>query len=116
MFPVGHLVKSEVRAIAKKACLPVADKKDSTGICFIGKRNFRSFVQGYIPYQAGTLSRLDGTVVGEHEGAAFYTIGQRKGLKIGGPGDAWFVIGKDIDRNIVYVEQGENHPLFLQRN
>jgi len=110
LFPIGHLPKKEVRAIALKHGLATAEKKDSTGICFIGKRDFKEFISQYIPYQKGLFLTLDGKKVGEHEGMAYYTIGQRKGLGIGGPGDAWFVVDKDPDRNIVYLEQGEEHP------
>lgn len=115
LFPVGHLKKKEVRAIAKKQGLATAEKKDSTGICFIGERNFRNFIHGYLGYTPGFFEQLDGTRVGTHHGVAYYTIGQRKGLAIGGKGDAWFVVGKDVARNIVFVEQGANHPaLFAQ--
>lgn len=110
LFPIGHLQKAEVRKIAKEADLNVHDKKDSTGICFIGKRDFKEFISRYIPYQKGRFETPDGKVVGEHDGAAYYTIGQRKGLGIGGPGDAWFVVSKEIDRNVVIVAQGEDHP------
>lgn len=110
LFPLGGYTKPEVRALAKKANLPTSQKKDSTGICFIGKRNFREFVHNYLPYQKGIMALPDGTPVGEHVGIAFYTIGQRKGLGIGGPGEPYFVVGKEIERNILYVAQGENHP------
>ena len=110
LFPVGDLPKTEVRRIAKELGLPVYDKKDSTGICFIGKRNFKSFISQYIPYQKGHFENLKGDVIGEHDGAAYYTIGQRKGLGIGGPGEAWFVVGKDMQRNVVFIEQGSDHP------
>ena len=110
LFPIGHLPKKEVRALAAKAGLSTAEKKDSTGICFIGKRNFKQFISGYIPYQRGSFVTLSGKVVGTHDGAAYYTIGQRKGLAIGGPGDAWFVVGKDMENNLVLVAQGEDHP------
>ncbi|MFI5334105.1 MAG: tRNA 2-thiouridine(34) synthase MnmA [Chlamydiales bacterium] len=110
IFPVGGMEKTEVRARAKKTGLPNADKKDSTGICFIGKRDFKTFLNRYLPYQKGEFRTLDGKLVGEHDGIAYYTIGQRKGLGIGGPGDAWFVIKKDVEKNIVFIEQGEDHP------
>lgn len=113
LFPVGELPKSEVRKIASAISLPVATKKDSTGICFIGKRDFRPFVQRYLPYSEGPLETIEGKLVGKHEGAAFYTIGQRKGLGIGGPGDAWFVVGKEMERNAVIVAQGEEHPALF---
>ncbi|HSX14282.1 MAG TPA: tRNA 2-thiouridine(34) synthase MnmA [Chlamydiales bacterium] len=116
LFPIGHLRKKEVRELARKFRLPTAEKKDSTGICFIGKRDFKPFVSQYISYRPGDFQRLNGDVVGRHDGAAYYTIGQRKGLGLGGEGEAWFVIEKDISRNIVYVERGENHPeLFHDR-
>ncbi len=110
LFPIGHLEKSAVRSIAQSIGLSVHEKKDSTGICFIGKRDFRSFVSSYLGYRPGDIITEKGVVIGIHLGAAFYTIGQRKGLGIGGQGDAWFVIGKDIEKNHVIVGQGENHP------
>lgn len=110
LFPIGHLPKKEVRLIALEHNLATAEKKDSTGICFIGKRDFKEFISQYIPYQKGPFLTLDGKIVGNHEGMAYYTIGQRKGLGIGGPGEAWFVVDKDPKNNIVYVEQGEDHP------
>jgi tRNA-specific 2-thiouridylase len=110
LFPIGHLKKKEVREIARTHNLPTAEKKDSTGICFIGERNFRNFLSQYIGYQKGNFETLDGKIVGQHEGIAYYTIGQRKGLCIGGPGEAWFVVDKDPKRNAVIVEQGSDHP------
>ncbi|MDP1880539.1 MAG: tRNA 2-thiouridine(34) synthase MnmA [Parachlamydiaceae bacterium] len=110
IFPIGHLEKEEVRRVARTIGLATADKKDSTGICFIGNRDFRIFINQYIPYQPGNFETLSGKVVGVHQGTAFYTLGQRKGLGIGGPGEAWFVIGKDLERGVVYVEQGADHP------
>jgi tRNA-specific 2-thiouridylase len=114
VFPVGHLQKKEVRELAKSHGLATAQKKDSTGICFIGERNFREFLGDYIAYKEGSFETLQGKVVGSHLGVAFYTIGQRKGLKIGGPGEAWFVVGKDVERNVVFVEQGEDHPALYR--
>jgi len=114
LFPVGHLHKAQVRQIAKERGLATSEKKDSTGICFIGKRDFKSFVGGYLGYQSGAFERLSGEIVGHHDGVAFYTLGQRKGLGIGGKGDAWFVIGKDVQRNVVYVEQGQDHPALYK--
>ncbi len=114
LFPVGHLSKQQVRNLAEKHGLATAKKKDSTGICFIGERNFREFLGHYISYKEGPFETLEGKVVGTHQGVAFYTIGQRKGLKIGGPGEAWFVVGKDVKRNVVFVEQGENHPALYR--
>lgn len=110
IFPVGALPKQEVREIARKHHLPTAEKKDSTGICFIGKRNFKEFLKQYIPPQPGNFETGNGEVVGRHESISFYTIGQRKGLGIGGAGEAWYVIGKDVARNVVLVEQGAKHP------
>jgi len=110
LFPIGHLNKKEVREIARKNQLPTAEKKDSTGICFIGERNFHNFLSQYLGYQKGNFETLDGKIVGEHDGVAYYTIGQRKGLRIGGAGEAWFVIEKDVKRNVVVVEQGSDHP------
>ncbi|TYR76776.1 tRNA 2-thiouridine(34) synthase MnmA [Rossellomorea vietnamensis] len=110
MFPIGSIDKKEVREIAKKAELATASKKDSTGICFIGERNFKEFLSNYLPAQPGNMETLDGEVKGRHDGLMYYTIGQRQGLGIGGAGDPWFVIGKDLDRNILFVEQGFDHP------
>lgn len=110
IFPVGDLHKTDVRKLALKYNLPTAQKKDSTGICFIGKRDFKSFVSNYLGYNRGSFQTLNGTIVGTHDGAAFYTIGQRKGLGLGGEGDAWYVVQKDIKRNIVFVERGADHP------
>jgi tRNA-uridine 2-sulfurtransferase len=113
LFPIGHLPKKEVRALARKAGLATSEKKDSTGICFIGKRDFKPFLSQYIGYQEGDFRKLSGEIVGRHDGAAFYTIGQRKGMGLGGEGDAWFVVGKDISQNIVYVERGADHPALF---
>jgi tRNA-uridine 2-sulfurtransferase len=110
LFPIGHLKKKEVRSIASRNRLATSEKKDSTGICFIGERDFRSFISTYIPYQPGNFENTEGKIIGQHVGVAFYTIGQRKGLGIGGPGEAWFVVGKDIERNVVIIEQGADHP------
>ncbi|MGG3181409.1 tRNA 2-thiouridine(34) synthase MnmA [Priestia megaterium] len=106
MFPIGGMEKSKVREIATKANLATASKKDSTGICFIGERNFKEFLSGYLPAQEGNMETFDGNVVGHHDGLMYYTIGQRHGLGIGGNGDPWFVIGKDLERNVLYVGQG----------
>jgi len=110
LFPIGHLAKTDVRAMARAAGLPNYARKDSTGICFIGERDFRDFLKRYLPAQPGEMRTLAGDYMGRHEGAMYYTIGQRQGLGIGGAGQAWYVVEKDIDRNILYVEQGENHP------
>lgn len=109
MFPLGHLPKSEVRKIAKERNLATATKKDSTGICFIGKKNFKEFISEYLPAQPGKMQTLAGEVKGEHDGLMYYTIGQRHGLGIGGEGEPWFVVGKNLAENILYVEQGETN-------
>lgn len=116
LFPVGHLEKPKVREIAKEAGLCTFEKKDSTGICFIGKRNFKDFVSQYIPTSKGDIVSLDGQVVGSHTGAFYYTIGQRKGLGVGGEGDAWFVVDKDIKNNKLIVTQGQDHPSLYTTN
>ncbi len=114
LFPLGELKKGEVRAIAKKAGIPVWEKKDSTGICFIGERNFRKFLSEYIPMKQGEIVTPEGVVVGKHEGVFYYTIGQRKGLGVGGGGNGepWFVIAKDVANNRLIVTQGETEALF----
>jgi tRNA-specific 2-thiouridylase len=120
LFPLGGLRKVEVRRLADEASLPVAAKKDSTGICFIGERNFRSFLSNYIPAQPGELRTPDGNVVGEHAGAMFYTPGQRSGLHIGGraggSGEAWYVVGTDVGVNVVYVDQGHDSTWLQSRS
>ncbi len=113
LFPIGDLEKAQVRAIAKKLALSTKDKKDSTGICFIGERNFKNFLSEYIREKQGDFQTLDGQVVGRHSGAQFYTLGQRKGLGLGGPGLPWFVVAKDIQKNVVYVERGTRHPALF---
>lgn len=115
LFPIGHLIKPQVRAIAKEQGLPIAEKKDSTGICFIGKRPFKAFLENYIKPKPGLFIDEKGFELGHHDGACFYTIGQRKGLKVGGHGKAWFVAGKDVERNQVTLVQGENHPLLYSK-
>ncbi|MBO1003429.1 tRNA 2-thiouridine(34) synthase MnmA [Pseudogracilibacillus auburnensis] len=110
LFPLGHLPKTEVRKIAKDYELATATKKDSTGICFIGERNFKEFLGGYLPATPGEMQTLHGEVKGRHDGLMYYTIGQRHGLGIGGAGDPWFVVGKNLTENILYVEQGESNP------
>jgi tRNA (5-methylaminomethyl-2-thiouridylate)-methyltransferase len=114
LFPVGHLTKPQVREIARRANLKTADKKDSTGICFIGERNFKNFLSTYLPAQRGRIMTLTGETIGEHDGLMYYTIGQRKGLGIGGvgTGEPWFVAEKDLDHNILYVAQGERNPVL----
>lgn len=110
LFPLGDLEKKEVRKIALENNLITAQKKDSTGICFIGERNFSHFLQNYLPNQPGKIMDI-GTeeVLGEHIGLMYYTIGQRKGLSIGGATDKIFVVGKNIQKNILYVAKGENN-------
>lgn len=114
LFPLGALEKGEVRRIAKQVGIPVAEKKDSTGVCFIGERNFRNFLSQYIPMQKGEIVTVDGKVVGEHEGVFYYTIGQRKGLGVGGGGNGepYFVVEKDVQNNRLIVTQGETERLF----
>ena len=114
LFPIGEIEKSEVREIADKLALSIAKKKDSTGICFIGERNFRKFLQNYLPAQEGDIIDIDTLEkVGTHVGVLYYTIGQRKGLGIGGDKGPWFVVGKDVEKNELYVCNGdENEWLF----
>ncbi len=116
LFPVGHLTKPEVRELARAAGLPNHDRKDSTGICFIGERDFKSFLARYLPAQPGDIRTLTGERLGRHDGLMYYTLGQRHGLGIGGAGDAWYVARKDVATNTLYVVQGEHHPvLFSER-
>jgi tRNA-uridine 2-sulfurtransferase len=120
VFPVGELLKPDVRATAAAAGLPVHDKKDSTGICFIGERNFREFLAGYIPPAPGEIRAPEGRLLGEHAGLAYYTLGQRQGLGIGGvqglADQPWYVLHKDLANNVLYVGQGREHPwLFASR-
>ena len=110
LFPIGALQKSEVREIARKYDLATHAKKDSTGICFIGERNFRPFLSKYLAAKPGDFRNLSGKVVGNHGGSAFYTLGQRRGLGLGGEGDCWYVVQKDTEKNVVYVERGAEHP------
>ncbi|MCG6657376.1 tRNA 2-thiouridine(34) synthase MnmA [Halomonas campisalis] len=116
LFPVGELEKSEVRAIAERHDLITARKKDSTGICFIGERRFRDFLQQYLPAQPGVIETPDGEVIGEHMGLMYYTLGQRQGLGIGGlPNHSeapWYVAAKDLERNVLIAVQGKHHPLL----
>jgi len=117
LFPLGHLLKREIREIAREAQLPTSEKKDSTGICFIGERPFREFLNRYLPREPGEMRTPEGKVVGRHEGLMYYTIGQRQGLGIGGSrsssGEPWFVAGKDMQNNVLIVVQGHEHPLLL---
>ena len=116
MFPVGNLAKAEIRAIAREAGLPVSEKKDSTGVCFIGERNFKQFLSGYLPARPGDMVTADGRVVGRHDGLMYYTLGQRRGLGIGGGGNGqrWFVTRKDLEHNRLVVSQGEDDALYAK--
>jgi tRNA-specific 2-thiouridylase len=119
LFPVGELPKAQVRRLAAEAGLPTAAKKDSTGICFIGERDFREFLGRYIPAQPGVIRAVDGMEVGTHAGVFFHTLGQREGLGIGGvrgrPAAPWFVVAKDVAANVLYVDQGEDSPWLRSR-
>lgn len=110
LFPLGDLPKSDVRAIARDAGLPTAEKKDSTGICFIGERDFRSFLARYLPAREGEMRTPDGRVIGHHPGVFYFTLGQREGLQIGGvrgfDAAPWYVVGKDVGDNVLFVAQG----------
>ena len=114
MFPVGDMCKTEVRRIAEEIGLPNAKKKDSTGICFIGERPFREFLHRYLANKPGPIKTPDGRIVGEHIGLSYYTLGQRKGIGVGGSkfgnGEPWFVARKDIPNNTLYIVQGHDHP------
>ena len=116
VFPIGGLVKSEVRRIAREHSFSNAAKKDSTGVCFIGERNFKQFLMQFLPAQPGEMVDETGRVIGRHDGLMYYTLGQRRGLGIGGrndgTGESWFVIGKDLKRNLLIVQQGEHDELF----
>ena len=118
VFPLGELMKGDVRRIARDRGLDVYDKKDSTGICFIGERPFREFLATYIPANPGPMRTPDGDTIGEHEGLMYYTLGQRQGLHIGGihgrPELPWYVVGKDLDENALIVAQGEHELLFSE--
>ncbi len=118
IFPIGELHKNEVRAIAKKLHLKTHDKKDSTGICFIGERKFKNFLNEYLPARTGMIETIEGDVIGTHDGVMFYTIGQRQGLQIGGlkgkPEQPWYVAAKDIARNALIVVQHLAHPALFK--
>lgn len=117
LFPVGELEKPEVRRIAEEQGLATAKKKDSTGICFIGERRFKDFLQQYLPAQPGTIETAEGEVIGKHEGLMYYTLGQRQGIGIGGTKnhgtEPWFVVAKDLDRNVLVIGQGKQHELLF---
>ena len=120
LFPVGEIEKSRVRDMARDAALPTHAKKDSTGICFIGERDFRQFLAQYIPARPGEIRSPEGRLIGEHQGVMYYTLGQRSGLGIGGRhnagGEPWYVVGKDVAANVLYIAQGgENEWLHSER-
>jgi len=116
LFPIGEMKKSDVRRLALEAGLPNHAKKDSTGICFIGERPFREFLNRYLPRIPGPMKTPEGKIVGEHIGLAFYTIGQRKGIGLGGPGEPWYVAEKRLDSNELVVVRGHDHPLLLKKS
>ena len=119
LFPVGELEKPVVRKLAEEAGFDTADKKDSTGICFIGERKFKDFLQRFIPAQPGEIITPEGEVIGEHQGLMYYTLGQRQGLRIGGlktaSDEPWFVVAKDLQKNHLIAGQGHQHPLLLKQ-
>ena len=119
LFPVGELEKSKVREIAEQNRLVTFNKKDSTGICFIGERNFKEFLQKYLPAQPGEIQTPDGIVLGQHDGLMYYTLGQRQGLGIGGrkgfEGAVWYVADKDLENNILIVVNGHDDPLLYHQ-
>ncbi len=118
LFPIGELEKSRVRELAKKAGFDTANKKDSTGICFIGERKFTEFLQRFLPAQPGKITDPDGKEIGQHQGLMYYTLGQRQGLGIGGLKTSseapWFVVDKDLENNRLIAAQGHNHELLLK--
>lgn len=117
LFPIGHLHKTELRKMAEKYGFANHHKKDSTGICFIGERKFKEFLQRYLPTQPGEIRTPEGQYIGQHSGLMYYTLGQRQGLGIGGvknaPDEPWYVLDKDLDNNVLIVGQGHDHPLLL---
>ena len=117
LFPIGKMLKTEVRKIAEEHGLTTATKKDSTGICFIGERKFKDFLQKYLPTQPGKIESSSGDVIGHHNGLMYHTLGQRQGLGIGGlkgtDDSPWYVIKKDLLRNVLIVAQGTNNPLLF---
>ncbi|MDP3517327.1 MAG: tRNA 2-thiouridine(34) synthase MnmA [Pseudohongiella sp.] len=117
LFPVGDLEKTAVRALASAAGLATSSKKDSTGICFIGERKFKDFLQQYLPAQPGDIESVDGEHLGRHQGLMYHTYGQRQGLGIGGlrnhSEDPWYVVGKDLVKNVLVVAQGNDHPALF---
>ncbi len=113
LFPLSALCKSQVRSLAKRHDLPVFDKKDSTGICFIGERRFTEFLKRYLRPHPGDIVDLQGNRLGRHDGLMYYTLGQRHGLGLGGPGEPWYVADKDMRTNLLYVVQGHDHPALM---
>ncbi len=117
LFPIGEMHKPELREMAKQAGFDNYKKKDSTGICFIGERKFREFLQRYLPTQPGEMRTPEGQYIAQHQGLMYYTLGQRQGLGIGGvknaPDEPWYVLEKDLDNNVLIVGQGHDHPLML---
>ena len=117
LFPIGDIEKPKVRALAEQHGLATAKKKDSTGICFIGERRFKDFLQQYLPAQPGDILSLQGEPLGRHQGLMYHTIGQRQGLGIGGRADhseaPWYVVGKDLANNVLLVAQGNDHPALF---
>jgi len=120
LFPIGHLCKPEIRTLAKQAGFANHKKKDSTGICFIGERKFKEFLQRYLPTQPGDMLTPEGKHIGRHHGLMYYTLGQRQGLGIGGvkdaPDEPWYVLEKDLENNVLIVGQGHDHPLMLHKS
>ncbi len=117
VFPLGGMTKADVRRLAEQYRLPNSGKKDSTGVCFIGERKFKPFLQRYLPAMPGEMRTPEGRVVGTHDGLMYYTLGQRRGLGIGGSGtgERWFVLAKDLKDNVLIVAQGRDHPLLYSR-
>lgn len=120
IFPLGNMTKTNVRALAKKLNFPNSDKKDSTGICFIGERDFKAFLKQYLPAQPGDIVTTDGKIIGQHDGLMYYTLGQRKGIGIGGgygiTEEPWYVVKKDLDNNNLVIGQGHDHPGLYSKN
>ncbi len=113
LFPVGGMTKAQVREVARAEGLRTSEKKDSTGVCFIGERRFRQFLQNYLPAQPGEIRSVDGRLVGRHEGLMYYTPGQRRGLGVGGDGGRWYVVEKNLARNVLVVDQRADSPLLF---
>ena len=116
LFPLGHLTKPQVRALAQDAGLPNHARKDSTGICFIGERKFKAFLSEYLPAQPGEIRTLANQTVGRHDGLMYYTIGQRQGLGLGGAGEPWYAVDKDLQQNVLYVVRGATDPALYRRS